>query len=82
VNKVYKLLPLKEQKNEALDKYQESMIYELSGFANLFKDFVHNADFISLLSILEGLKLIDEMPMYKSKVFECINLVKRMKQVS
>lgn len=78
VGRIYKFLPLKEQKCETLSIYHSSLMYELSGFSKLFCKYEINGDFISLLANLENLMEIKEKSEYKSKIFECIRLTKRL----
>jgi hypothetical protein len=81
VNKVFKLLPMREEKNDTLKKYHNSLMLELTGFSHLFAVYRDSQDFINLLSSLESLKIIEDVAVYKSKVFECINIVKKIERM-
>lgn len=74
-NKIYKLLPLKE---EHLDwrKYLNTVIVEVSGLNELFKD---KPQLISLLSKLEGLYKLEDFMLYRRTIFECLNIVEELR---
>ena len=74
-NKVYKLLPLKEE-NLDWDKYLNSILIEVSGFSSLFEDRVR---LISLMSKLEGLNSLEDFMLYRRTVFECLNLLEAIR---
>jgi CTP:phosphocholine cytidylyltransferase-like protein len=78
VDKIFKLLPLREEKNENLHKYHESIMVELVGFADLFVEIKNKSEFVSMMASLEGLMKIEDMSLYRRKVFECINLCKKV----
>jgi hypothetical protein len=76
INRVFKLLPLREEQNTGLDRYIESLIAELFGVKELFL-MVDDAYLVSLLATLESLKLLD-FQQYRREVFKCIGLVQRL----
>ena len=71
-NQMWKLIPMREN-NEAWDKQLETVIIDIAGKDEIF---LHNSQFLQLLSKLEGLRIIDvEFPIYRKTIFECINLI-------
>ena len=71
-NQMWKLIPMREN-NEAWDKQLETVIIDIAGKDEIF---LHNSQFLQLLSKLEGLRLINtEFSIYRKTVFECINLI-------
>lgn len=70
-NKVYKLLPLREEGLE-WEKYLNTIMIEVSGLSELFTSKV---ELISLLSKMEGLYQIEEFMSYRRTIFECLNLI-------
>ena len=71
-NQMWKLIPMREN-NEAWDKQLETVIIDIAGKDEIF---LHNSQFLQLLSKLEGLRIIDvDFPIYRKTVFECINLI-------
>ncbi|MCF0126438.1 MAG: hypothetical protein HUJ68_11940 [Clostridia bacterium] len=73
-NKIYKLLPLREEKLE-WRKYLETILIEISGLNKLFNNKVN---LISLLSKLEGLFDLEEFVLYRKTIFECLNIVENI----
>lgn len=73
-NKIYKLLPLRE---EDLDwqKYLNSVIVEVSGLYEIFNG---QPRLFSLLSKLEGLYRLEDFMLYRRTVFECLKIVEEM----
>lgn len=82
VNSVYKILPLYEEENKGLEKYVESLLFELNGLDKVVP--LENSDeYISLManlnSIIKEVKLEDSRKsVVKREVFKSINIVKSM----
>lgn len=71
-NQLWKLIPMRENK-EDWDKQLETVIIDIAGKDEIF---LHNSQFLQLLSKLEGLKITDvDFAIYRKTVFECINLL-------
>lgn len=71
-NQMWKLIPMREN-NEEWDKQLMTVILDIAGKNEIF---IHNSQFLQLLSKLEGLRVVDvEFPIYRKTVFECINLI-------
>lgn len=71
-NQLWKLIPMREN-NEFWQRQLETVIIDIAGKDEIF---VHNSQFLQLLSKLEGLRVIDvEFPIYRKTIFECINLI-------
>ena len=76
-NQLWKLIPMREN-NEDWDKQLETVIIDIAGKDEIF---LHNSQFLQLLSKLEGLRLQDiEFSIYRKTVFECINLINELVQ--
>lgn len=82
VNHFFKILPMKEQGEDSVDVYMESLKFEILGFDNLFVLTDHSPDIISLLAILQ--RLIDdpscEIAVVKREVFRAISICNRLKE--
>lgn len=78
VNKIFKLLPMKEEGNTTITDYHRYLMYKLTGFGALFPHLSNQAGFVSLLSSLESLLLVEDMKVYRSIVFECIEIAKKL----
>lgn len=74
-NKVYKLLPLREEGLE-WEKYLNTVLVEVSGLSTIFKN---KTRLISLLSKLEGLYRLDDFASYRRTIFECLNLIEDLR---
>ena len=78
INQTYKLLP---NRDEGIDWMTplSTIIEELAGMSELF-DENFGPDALSLLSKLEGLKLLDEdFFSFRRTIFECLNLMNKVK---
>jgi hypothetical protein len=74
-NKVYKLLPLREESLE-WSKYLTTIIIELNGLSELLSNQVY---LISLLAKLEGLYKLEDFMLYRRTIFECLNLIDELR---
>ena len=71
-NQLWKLIPMREN-GEEWDKQLDTVIIDIAGKNEIF---IHNSQFLQLLSKLEGLKVVDvEFNIYRKTIFECINLI-------
>lgn len=82
VNSVFKILPLYEEQNIGVNKYLESLLFELYGLEKSVS-IEHSYEYISLLSTLESVKSEIEKSdskksVVKREVFKCINIIKNM----
>ncbi|MCR4361971.1 hypothetical protein JDW21_19655 [Bacillus subtilis] len=82
VNSVFKILPLYEEKNEGINTYVESLLFELYGLQEAVS-LEQSYEYISLLSTLESVKKEvskkdSKKTVIKREVFKCINIVKNM----
>lgn len=80
INSVFKILPLYEERNDGIQTYIESLLFELYGLDKVF-DIKDSYEYVSVLSILESIK--EEVAKENSKkrvikreVFKCINIIK------
>ena len=74
-NQLWKLIPMREN-GEDWDKQLETVIIDIAGKDEIF---LHNSQFLQLLSKLEGLRLVNtEFSIYRKTVFECINLINEL----
>jgi hypothetical protein len=85
VDRVFKILPMYEEKNETLFTYIQSLLYELGGFQELVDGIEKQSDFVSLLATLEALSTDSvffdaEASHMKRETFKCINLIKRIEE--
>lgn len=74
-NRVYKLLPLREEELE-WNKYLDTIIVELVG---LNKVLLNRYKLIALISKLEGLYDLEDFMLYRRTIFECLNLLEDLR---
>lgn len=74
-NKVYKLLPLREEQL-SWEKHLNTILIELSGFDSLT---LNETKMITVLSKLEALRSIEDFGVYRKTVFECLNALEDLK---
>lgn len=81
IDKIFKILPLYEENNKTLDTYIQSVIVELRGFMAHYGS-VGLMEYLSVVSTLEGLKLIihepNSQPIVKREVFKCIKTITKI----
>lgn len=71
-NQLWKLIPMRENE-EDWQRQLETVIIDIAGKEELF---LHNSQFLQMLSKLEGLRLVDvDFTIYRKTIFECINLL-------
>ena len=71
-NQLWKLIPMRENNEEWL-KQLSTVIVDVAGKDEIF---LHNSQFLQLLSKLEGLRVVDvDFSIYRKTIFECINLI-------
>jgi hypothetical protein len=81
ISSMYKILPIVEEEPETLKSYLESLQIELIGNQSLFEKIRYDANFISLLAILNYF-INNECShkTYKREVFKCINIIEGLKE--
>ena len=80
VNMFYKILPMKENKEETIQTYMESLMFELVGAKGVMVALRNDALFLSLISILQN--MIDqpdcEVAVIKREVFRAISICNKL----
>ena len=77
INKIYKILPLKETEEASIAVYIPALIREVMGMNELIEALHEDGRFISLVSILENLSSDEvDVATTKSDVFKAINIVR------
>lgn len=71
-NQMWKLIPMRENDEE----WQKQLVTVIIDIAGKDEIFLHNSQFLQLLSKLEGLRIVDvDFSIYRKTIFECINLI-------
>jgi hypothetical protein len=77
--KLFKMIPMKEQRTSSLTKYIESTLREFVGQKELVEHFKHNNEFLTILGVMESLINQEDFGAFRSDVFKMINLIERLK---
>lgn len=81
INKIYKILPLKETEEGSIAVYIPSLMREVLGMNEVINALHDDGRFISIISILENLANNDvDVAATKSDVFKAINIVKAVQR--
>lgn len=83
VDRLYKILPLYEEKNRGLFRYVQSVIFELEGFRDRYPDIGSMPDFESVMNTLEEISnqsilFSADKKLIKSEVFRIIGIIKKI----
>lgn len=79
INKVYKILPMKEEKCETLNSYLLSLQNELIGCYKLWLILEDNPQFLAIINILKYLSTEEyDEPTCKREVFKAIHLIEKI----
>ena len=79
VNQFYKILPIREAEEPSLGRYMTSLLREMLGMKDLIEALDHDAQYLTLLAILEYMIDNDcDVSTVRSDVFRAINILKRM----
>lgn len=82
VNRIFKILPLYEEKNDGVYGCLDSLIFELNGLEDIIPK-GNASEYLSLLSTLISLqkeitKEDTEKKVIKREIFKCINITKNI----
>lgn len=81
INMFYKILPMKENGENTLDTYMESLMFELIGAKGVMVALRDDALFLSLMAILQG--MIEQpdcdVSVIKREVFRAISICNKLK---
>jgi len=81
IDKIFKILPMKEEQCPTLPMYIQSLIRELIGNSTLMEGLLYEKEFLSLAGTLENLISNDiKFEEFRSDVFKSISIVKKMKK--
>lgn len=79
INRVWKILPMKEENNKHLKGYMEGLQRELIGNMSLVEELKYDGFFITLLNKIEFLINEDcENGILRKEVFECIDIIEKI----
>lgn len=83
VNRLFKILPMRENADPSIEAYLDSLQNELLGFQQLVGGVGNTVQFVTILSVLEYLKNNPdcEIRIVKREVFHAINLCDKLKHM-
>ena len=82
VDRIYKILPMRENGEKTLSVYMESLLCELGGFKELFEAISNDTGYLTILSILQYLRKHPRLPVYvvKREIFRAISVCKMLRE--
>ena len=78
VSNVFKILPMKEEQNNTVSKHIESLNREIYGMILLCNDIELAQSLLSVMAVLENIILEEDKVVYKSDIFKCITIIKKI----
>ena len=79
IDKVYKILPMKEENSETLHCYLSGLTHELVGCYRLYYELVDEPRFLSVINIVKYLETNDfDTATCKREVFKAIKLIQNI----
>lgn len=81
IDKIFKILPMKEEKCPTLIIYIQGLIREFLGNSSLMEGLLYEKDFLSLVGTLQNMSEHNiSFEEFRSDVFKSISIVKKMKK--
>lgn len=77
INRVFKILPLKEEKSDTVEAYITNLLYELTGNKELIIYLNNDSRYETILSNLQ--KLLSQDTNYRTLVFNTITLITQIR---
>jgi hypothetical protein len=74
-NRIFKILPLREENPENAKKYVSSLVVELQGACSLFEE---NDYLTRILCSIKGIEGVTDYNVVRRKVFECLDLINKI----
>jgi hypothetical protein len=78
IGKVFKVIPLKEERSDTLLPYIQSLLRELAGSKELVDALNNDGEILSIMGTLENLLVEEDKKIIKSDIFKCIAIIKRI----
>lgn len=77
-NRIFKILPMKDEKNDTVDIYIANLLFEMTGEYDLIIFLKNDRRYLGVLNKLQGLLTDDSN--YRSVIFDCLSDIKILKQ--
>lgn len=79
IDRIYKIIPLKEDNIETVGSYIENIIEEILGNAELINSINYDSRVMIITSTLYSIIGATEHDIYKRSVFKCIRYIEQLK---
>lgn len=80
INRLYKILPLKEEESSTVVTYIESLLSEMTGGQEVILILENDGRFLSIINSLEYIRSCDDVGVCKREIFKCIRIVETLKK--
>ena len=77
IDRIFKLLPLKEEDCETIDQYIDSLNHELAGMASSMIQ-EEATVILSIIHLLNHVKVENEHKIYRRDILKCCSLMKKV----
>lgn len=78
INKIYKILPLKEEYSPTVSAYIESLLMEMTGNSKLIPALQNSGRYIAVINTIEALKECEDVRVCRREVFKCISDIEKL----
>ena len=81
VDKLFKVIPLKESNSDTVDTYLDDLIFEINGNYSLMKDTNYNPKILDIICILESVRTSEMTHSeYRRAIFKCISISNQLSE--
>lgn len=80
INRLYKILPLKEEYSPTVSVYIESLLSEMTGGQDVILFIRNDGQYLSIINSLEYIKDCEDVSICKREIFRCIRIVGTLKR--
>lgn len=77
IDRIYKILPMKEEKSTTVKEHIKSLVFELVGGKNILNDIDNKGNIVSVIFVLENLIEEQDKRIVKREVFKAIDIIKK-----
>lgn len=77
-NRVFKILPMKDDKDKTVDTYISSLLFEMTGEQELIVFLKNDRRYMTVLNKLQG--LLSDDSNYRGVIFDCLSDIGVLKQ--
>lgn len=78
INRVFKILPLKEENYSTVNEHIDSVSSEIFGFSAICNNLSDASKLISVVNLLEHVRVEIEHKAYRREILKCCNLIKKV----